>query len=167
MFDIGFLEICLVGVVALLVVGPERLPRLARSAGLWLGRARRFMSEVKSDIKAEMEQEDLQALRSIKNDLEQTRSELEKAGDSMNQKLSDDAIMEEIERPASVSPAKSATRKATKKGKTKKSSGKKVAKKVSKTGKVQKTKAAKSVKSAKTAKTDAAQNSVATSSESK
>ncbi|HSO80570.1 MAG TPA: twin-arginine translocase TatA/TatE family subunit, partial [Chromatiaceae bacterium] len=38
MFDIGFLEMVLVGVVALLVVGPERLPKLARTAGLWMGR---------------------------------------------------------------------------------------------------------------------------------
>ena len=40
MFDIGFLELVVVGVVALLVVGPERLPKLARTAGLWMGRAR-------------------------------------------------------------------------------------------------------------------------------
>ena len=63
MFDIGFMELCLIGVVALLVVGPERLPRLARTLGLWMGKARRFMSDVKSDIKAEMEQHDLAAER--------------------------------------------------------------------------------------------------------
>ncbi|HQC72842.1 MAG TPA: Sec-independent protein translocase protein TatB, partial [Candidatus Competibacteraceae bacterium] len=50
MFEIGFWELVLVGVVALLVVGPEKLPGLARTAGLWLGRARRMIAEVKADV---------------------------------------------------------------------------------------------------------------------
>ena len=49
MFDIGFLELIVIGVVALLVVGPERLPRVARTAGLWLGRGRRMLSSVKAE----------------------------------------------------------------------------------------------------------------------
>ena len=54
MFDIGFWELAIIGVVALLVIGPERLPRVARTAGLWLGRARRFVSTVKADIDREI-----------------------------------------------------------------------------------------------------------------
>ena len=54
MFDIGFWELAIIGVVALLVIGPERLPRVARTAGLWLGRARRFVSTVKADIDREL-----------------------------------------------------------------------------------------------------------------
>jgi sec-independent protein translocase protein TatB len=54
MFDIGFWELAIIGVVALLVIGPERLPRVARTAGLWLGRARRFVSSVKADIDREI-----------------------------------------------------------------------------------------------------------------
>jgi sec-independent protein translocase protein TatB len=55
MFDIGFWELLVIGVVALLVIGPERLPKVARTAGLWLGRARRFVSTVKADIDREIE----------------------------------------------------------------------------------------------------------------
>lgn len=54
MFDIGFWELAVVGVVALLVIGPERLPAVARTIGLWVGKARRFVSSVQSDISREM-----------------------------------------------------------------------------------------------------------------
>jgi sec-independent protein translocase protein TatB len=59
MFDIGFWEICLVGVVALLVLGPEDLPRAARTVGLWLNKARREVTRMKSEIERELEVEDL------------------------------------------------------------------------------------------------------------
>jgi sec-independent protein translocase protein TatB len=59
MFDIGFWELAVIGVVALLVIGPERLPRVARTAGLWLGRARRFVSSVKADIDRELAADEL------------------------------------------------------------------------------------------------------------
>ena len=59
MFDIGFWELTIIAVVALLVIGPERLPRVARTAGLWLGRARRFVSSVKADIDRELAADEL------------------------------------------------------------------------------------------------------------
>ena len=59
MFDIGFWELALIAVVALLVVGPERLPKLARTAGLWLGRARRLVGSVKADIEQELRADEL------------------------------------------------------------------------------------------------------------
>jgi len=59
MFDIGFWELAVIGVVALLVVGPERLPGLARSTGMWVGRARRFVSGVKADIDREIAADEL------------------------------------------------------------------------------------------------------------
>jgi len=59
MFDVGFLELMLVGIVALLVIGPERLPKLARTAGMWLGKGRRFVSSVKADIEQELKTEEL------------------------------------------------------------------------------------------------------------
>jgi sec-independent protein translocase protein TatB len=59
MFDIGFSELILIAVVMLLVVGPERLPRIARTTGLWLGKMRGFMSSVKADIDRELATEEL------------------------------------------------------------------------------------------------------------
>ena len=62
MFEVGFSELLLVGLVALLVFGPERLPSLARTAGLWLGRARRFLGTVKADIEQELKAEELKRI---------------------------------------------------------------------------------------------------------
>ena len=59
MFDIGFSEILLIMVIALIVVGPERLPRLARSTGLWIGKIRGFVASVKAEIDHELAAEEL------------------------------------------------------------------------------------------------------------
>ncbi len=62
MFDIGALELIMIGVVALLVVGPERLPKLARTAGLWVGRARRAFASVKDEIDREIKADELKEI---------------------------------------------------------------------------------------------------------
>lgn len=54
MFEIGFSELLLVGLVALLVFGPERLPGAARTAGLWIGRLRRSFNAIKSEVEREI-----------------------------------------------------------------------------------------------------------------
>lgn len=59
MFDIGFWEIIFILVIALLVVGPERLPRIARTAGLWVGKMRGFVASVKADIDQELAADEL------------------------------------------------------------------------------------------------------------
>ena len=64
MFDIGFSELVVIGIVALLVIGPERLPKVARTVGLLLGRAQRYVSDVKSDINREMQLDELKKLQS-------------------------------------------------------------------------------------------------------
>ncbi len=63
MFDLGFSELMLIGIVALLVIGPERLPKVARTAGAWLGRLNRYVSDVKGDIDREMRLEELRKLQ--------------------------------------------------------------------------------------------------------
>jgi sec-independent protein translocase protein TatB len=138
MFDIGFMELCLIGVVALLVVGPERLPRLARTLGLWMGKARRFMSDVKSDIKAEMDQQDLTALKDIKSDLEQARDELQKTSSSMNETLTDEELMDHVETPAHLAAQTDNyvnKQKSTKKRKARSTAAKKKSKNVATTKK--------------------------------
>ncbi len=59
MFDFSFWEMAVVGVVALIVFGPEKLPGLARTAGLWLGRAKRMVANVRDDIEREIKAEEL------------------------------------------------------------------------------------------------------------
>lgn len=62
MFDVGFWELALIGLVLLVVVGPERLPKLARTAGLWLGRGRRMLSSVKAEIDREIKADELKEI---------------------------------------------------------------------------------------------------------
>lgn len=64
MFDIGFSELMVIGIVALLVIGPERLPKVARTLGHLLGRAQRYVNDVKSDINREMQLDELKKLQS-------------------------------------------------------------------------------------------------------
>ena len=59
MFDIGFLELLLLGVVGLLVLGPERLPKAARTLGLWVGKVKRTVSGMQKEINAQLEAEEL------------------------------------------------------------------------------------------------------------
>ncbi len=90
MFDVGFAEIVLVMVIALLVVGPERLPRLARTAGLWLGKARSFVQSVREDIERELAAEELkrvmsdtgqlgEEVRAVREIIEETDADLRQA----------------------------------------------------------------------------------------
>lgn len=62
MFDIGFTEIMLIGIVALVVIGPERLPAVARKAGQWIAKLQRFVTGVKKDLASELETGDLKKL---------------------------------------------------------------------------------------------------------
>ncbi len=74
MFDIGFSELVVIGIVALVVIGPEKLPRVARTVGHLLGRLQRYVSDVKSDINREMELEDL---KKVRDSLQETASSFE------------------------------------------------------------------------------------------
>ena len=78
MFDIGFTELMLIGVVALIVIGPERLPKVARTAGHLYGRMQRYVTDVKSDISREMEIDELKrAGQQFKDSMESTMSEVQ------------------------------------------------------------------------------------------
>lgn len=69
MFDIGFWELLLIAVIALVVVGPERLPGLARTIGFWIGKARRMVASVREEIDQELNKaEQLETL--VKKELE-------------------------------------------------------------------------------------------------
>lgn len=70
MFDIGFWELALLAVIGLIVLGPERLPAVARTVGLWIGRARGYVRGVTDELDREVR------LREVREDLERTGREL-------------------------------------------------------------------------------------------
>lgn len=79
MFDFGFSEMMIVGVVALVVLGPERLPLVARKTGEWIGKAQRFVAQVKSDIDRETELSELKRIQDeAKNLAQDMKSAVEK-----------------------------------------------------------------------------------------
>lgn len=76
MFDIGIWELALIGVLALIVLGPERLPEAARFAGRWVARIRNFISSVKDDFDEQLKSEELAELRKLKEELQAARENL-------------------------------------------------------------------------------------------
>ncbi len=110
MFDIGASEIFVIGVVALIVIGPERLPRVAKTLGHLFGRLQRYVSEVKSDINREIELEELRALKATMQDAARTieqsvtsqvnyiDSEVKQAGAEMQKQV--ESAKQEIESAA-------------------------------------------------------------------
>jgi sec-independent protein translocase protein TatB len=87
MFDIGFSELLVIGVVALIVIGPERLPRVARTIGHLAGRLQRYVADVKADINREIE---LDELRKMRDSMQQAASEMQSAVDKELSKTADD-----------------------------------------------------------------------------
>lgn len=115
MFDIGFSELLVIGVVALLVIGPERLPRVARTVGHLMGRMQRYVSDVKADINREIELEELRKMRdsvqeaatsiesSVKEELNKAETDLNQAAATLSTESSS-APAAEVS-PAPTSPA--------------------------------------------------------------
>lgn len=89
----GFAEMMIIGIVALLVIGPERLPSVARSAGKWFAKIKNFVNNVKNDVEREFKTDELQKM------LAQQQDELQSIKEAMNQKdsSSDPSIKEEID----------------------------------------------------------------------
>lgn len=104
MFDIGFAELLLIGVIALLVLGPERLPHAARMAGAWMGKIRRSFVEIQAQIEQEVHAEELRkriqeemdksGLKELENELKDGVKEAETAGQEMQSELSKDLGLE-------------------------------------------------------------------------
>ncbi|MEA3156554.1 MAG: sec-independent protein translocase protein TatB [Betaproteobacteria bacterium] len=96
MFDIGFSELMVIAVVALIVIGPERLPKVARTLGHLFGRMQRYVNDVKADISREMELDELRKLqtsmqdaarsfeRSVTQEVNATEAELQKIAQEAN-----------------------------------------------------------------------------------
>jgi sec-independent protein translocase protein TatB len=114
MFDIGFSELLVIGLVALIVIGPEKLPRMARTVGHLAGRLQRYVSDVKADINREIELDELRKMRdsmekaaaemqsSVQTELDKTETDLNKAvADVVEEKpvaaVEDKAVAEAVE----------------------------------------------------------------------
>lgn len=101
MFDIGFWELALVGLVALLVLGPERLPAFARTVGRWAGKAQRLTREFKHDLEREI---DLSELRKLQQDLRQEVQAPELQALSQDLQRGADAFAHELNQPLMLGP---------------------------------------------------------------
>jgi len=112
MFDIGFSELMVIAVVALIVIGPERLPKAARTMGHLFGRLQRYVNDVKSDINREMELEELRKLqqqvqgaaREIETSMNTAVRDVEAGVRSVETQLNEHAADAPAPSPASLPP---------------------------------------------------------------
>lgn len=111
MFDIGFSELIVVALVALIVIGPERLPRVARTIGALLGRAQRYVNDVKADIQREVDLDGLKdvrdtfqdAAKSMEQSVQQVEKDLQAEGESLNRSVA--ASAQGGDAPAAAAPS--------------------------------------------------------------
>ena len=107
MFEVGFSELLMVGLVALLVIGPEELPKVARIAGLWLGKTRQMLANIQSEIKQELYAEDVRQLmnqqiasETIKQSLSDTEAAISDINDALSAISSDIQPERQDDKPA-------------------------------------------------------------------
>ncbi|MDO5638443.1 MAG: Sec-independent protein translocase protein TatB [Neisseria sp.] len=99
MFDFSFGELMLVGVIALVVLGPERLPKVARTAGQLVGRVQRMVSSVKTELSAQLEMDELKKAKSeFESAATQFRDEMRSVGESAQHEA--DEIAKGLDVPA-------------------------------------------------------------------
>ena len=102
MFDIAFSELVVIALVALIVIGPERLPGLARKAGEWWGRTQRYVNKVKQDIAHDMAVEEATKLQ---HDIEKHIAEAEQAMQENGLSLEQSILQAQYKKPATETPA--------------------------------------------------------------
>ena len=114
MFDIAFSELVVIAIVALIVIGPEKLPKVARTLGALAGRMQRYIGNVKADIERQMQFEDLQKLQqeikqganSIHSGLQQAQSELAQEQHQIERSIDEVLAEQKVAEPLpSVSPS--------------------------------------------------------------
>ena len=104
MIDLGLTKIAVIGVVALVVIGPEKLPKVARMAGSLYGRMQRYLHEVKSEVSREIE---LDELRNLKKEVEETAQTIRSGVESAVQDSIDDVESAWRDLPSSTAPVAS------------------------------------------------------------
>ena len=114
MIDIGLSKMALIGAVALIVIGPEKLPRVARTVGTLLGKAQRYVSDVKSEVNRSMELDELkkmkdtveEAARDVQNTIHTSASEFEKDWATATDMTGTEALQASVVVPAYKHPGK-------------------------------------------------------------
>lgn len=114
MFDVAFSELIVIAIVALIVIGPERLPKVARTLGALVGRMQRYVGHVKADIERQMQFEDLQKLQqeikqganTLQSGLQQTQTELFQGQQDMQRSLKDGLVDDPLPKPPSIEDPK-------------------------------------------------------------
>jgi sec-independent protein translocase protein TatB len=104
MFDLGFTELMVIALVALVIIGPERLPKVARTMGHLAGRLQRYVADVKADINREVE---LDELRKMRDSMQSAASEMQSSFDSEVRKTEGElnaAAQSGSEPPVSAAP---------------------------------------------------------------
>lgn len=107
MFDIGFSELMVIALVALVVIGPEKLPKVARTAGALFGRFQRYVGDVKADIKREIELDELKKMRdSVEAQARDLEHSIRDSARSLEQDLnrSAGALEQAVSAPVTASP---------------------------------------------------------------
>ena len=119
MFDAGFTELLLIGLVALVVIGPERLPGVARTAGKWLGKGKRMLSDVKAEIDQEIKAEELKKILEVQKQNKPLQELIESTTESISDIKSDTekmiADLDKVSKSSSESAADAAADKSTEK----------------------------------------------------
>ena len=85
MFDFGFWEISIIAIITLIVVGPDKMPALARKAGLYVGKFNKFVRKIKTDINDELQADELKEQLSIKDEKSTLSQALDDVKDSVDQ----------------------------------------------------------------------------------
>ena len=114
MIDIGLSKMALIGAVALIVIGPEKLPRVSRTVGTLLGKAQRYVSDVKSEVNRSMELDELkkmkdtveEAARDVQNTIHTSASEFEKDWATATDMTGTEALQTSVVVPAYKHPGK-------------------------------------------------------------
>ena len=100
MFDVGFSEVVIIAIIALVILGPERLPKVARTLGFWVGKARRMVADVKSDIDREMRESELADLRKLGDEISEVKNEVQSAAGEVADDTGVESVVESIKESA-------------------------------------------------------------------
>lgn len=104
MFDIGFWELCLIAIVALLILGPERLPTAARTAGKWISKIRNMVAGVKQEIDRELQLDEIRSKIKAQEEALKEKADLDSIQEALDQTIAD---LDPIERTIAPKPESS------------------------------------------------------------